>query len=176
MNTLLWHLRQATRPLGLSGWIGLALGGLALLLHLVGTQPLTERNAATGQRIEALRLAAATPATPEPLAEPAPLMNLPPAGAVDEEIGTLARLAQAHGIALPRGQYSATALTGTPLQRWQLTLPVEAEYPALMTWLAAALERLPGLTLDEMKLKRERIESPVLQAQLRLSVYGEKKP
>jgi hypothetical protein len=38
------------------------------------------------------------------------------------------------------------------------------------------LERLPNLTLDELKLKRERIESAELQAELRLSLFVENAP
>ena len=45
---------------------------------------------------------------------------------------------------------------------WQLVLPVEAPYSTLHAFPANALERLPNLTLDELKLKRERIESAEL--------------
>jgi hypothetical protein len=67
-------------------------------------------------------------------------------------------------------------LTGTSLRRWQLVLPLDASYPALHAFLAAALERLPNLTLDELKLKRDRIESTQLQAELRLSLFVEAAP
>ena len=77
---------------------------------------------------------------------------------------------------MPRGQYSVSPLAGTTLARWQLVLPVEAPYPALHAFLAAALERLPNLTLDELKLKRERIEASELQAELRLSLFVETAP
>ena len=42
--------------------------------------------------------------------------------------------------------------------------------------IAASLERLPNLTLDELKLKRDRIESGELQAELRLSLFVEASP
>ena len=77
---------------------------------------------------------------------------------------------------LPRGQYSVTPLTATSLLRWQLVLPVEASYPDLHAFIATALERLPNLTLDELKLKRERIEGEELQAELRLSFFVETAP
>lgn len=177
MNALLWHLRKALRPLGRTGLAGVALGVLALLLGLLGTRPLDADNAATRLRLDALKQAVATPRpAPEPFADADPLASLPPTGEAAQHIGELERLARAHGIALPRGQYSASAQAGTRLVRWQLTLPVEAEYPALVAWLAAAMERLPTLTLDDMKLKRDRIESRTLQAQLRLSLVVEATP
>ena len=55
-------------------------------------------------------------------------------------------------------------------------LPADAPDPALHAFLADALERLPNLTLDELKLKRERIEASELQAELRLSLFVETAP
>jgi hypothetical protein len=110
---------------------------------------------------------------PQPLN---PLAALPPTGTASQQIGELEQLARAHGLELPRGQYSVSPQTGTSLARWQLVLPVEAPYPALHAFIAAALERLPNLTLDEFKLKRERIESAELEAELRLSLFVEAAP
>ena len=105
-----------------------------------------------------------------------PLSLLPPTGEAAQLIGELERLARLHGLELPRGQYSVSSLTGTSLQRWQLVLPVKTAYPDLHAFLATALERLPNLTLDEVKLKRERIESAELQAELRMSLFVEAAP
>ncbi len=176
MNALIWRLRRSADRLGAAGLIGLSLGAAALLLYLAGTLPgdatLAERQA----QLAALRLKTAAPAATLPVQAVDPLTTLPPAGEAAEQIGELERLARAHGIALPRGQYSTSTLTGTSLQRWQLVLPVEAAYPALHAWLAAALERLPNLTLDEFRLKRERIESKAVQAELRMSLFVEATP
>lgn len=176
MNTLRWHLRRHARRLGLAGLGGIALGLLALVLHVADTLPRETHIAAQEARLDTLRQQAAAPAPVAQAATADPLATLPPTGEAARQIGELERLARAHGIALPRGQYSATAQTGTALTRWQLVLPVEAHYPALHAWLAAALERLPNLALDELKLKRERIESRMLQAELRLSLYVEATP
>lgn len=175
MNTLLWHVRRTAHRLGVAGIAGLVLGLLALLLHVSATLPRQAQLAEGQARLDALRQQAAAPA-PVIVETVDPLAALPLNGEAAQQIGELERLARAHGIALPRGQYSASPQAGTTLTRWQLVLPVEATYPALHAWLAAALERLPNLTLDEMKLKRERIESRTLQAELRLSLYVEGPP
>jgi hypothetical protein len=57
-----------------------------------------------------------------------------------------------------------------------MVLPVDADYPALHAFVAAALERLPNLVLDDVKLKRERIEDVELQAELRFSLFVETAP
>jgi hypothetical protein len=176
MNALRWHLHQWARRLGSTGLAGLGLLAAALLLQLTEVESLQRKAVAQHQKLAALRLAAATrDADPAP-APLNPLAMLPPTGEASQRIGELEQLAQAHGINLPRGQYSVAPLTGTTLARWQLVLPIEAPYPALHAFLAAALERLPNLTLDELKLKRDRIESAELQAELRLSLFVEAAP
>lgn len=177
MTAWLWQLRQAARRVGIGGLAGLGLLVTALLLHVfqVGAHQQTVR--AQQARLAALQemavRRAATPAPPPPLN---PLALLPPTGEASHLIGEVERLARAHGLALPRGQYSVSPLTGTSLQRWQLVLPVVGSYPALHAFIATVLERLPNLTLDELKLKRDRIESTQLQAELRLSLFVEATP
>ncbi len=176
MNTLRWHLYQWARRLGASGLVGLGLLAVALLLQVIQVESSQQAARAQHEKLAALRLAAIThDADPAPVPLN-PLAMLPPTGEASQRIGELEQLAHAHGISLPRGQYSVAPLSGTTLARWQLVLPVEAPYPALHAFLAAALERLPNLTLDELKLKRDRIESAELQAELRLSLFVEAAP
>jgi len=175
MNALRWHLHQWARRLGATGLAGLGLLAAALLLQLIQVESLQREAAAQHEKLAALRLAAAHDIAPAP-APLNPLAMLPPTGEASQRIGKLEQLAHAHGLALPRGQYSVTPLAGTTLARWQLVLPVEAPYPVLHAFLAAALERMPNLTLDELKLKRDRIESAELQAELRLSLFVEAAP
>lgn len=176
MNTLLWQLRQWARRLGATGLAGLALLAAALLLQLFQVAPLQRDTARQNDRLASLRLRAATPAATLAPTPANPLDLLPPAESVSQQIGELERLARAHGFQLQRGQYSVTSQAGTPLQRWQLVLPVETSYPILHAFLATALERMPNLSLDEFKLKRDRIESTQLQAELRLSLFVEAAP
>lgn len=177
MNDLVWHVRRLSRRLGTTGLVGLALLAIACLLAVAETMPARARIDALRVELGELRArAAARDAQPAAVAAPDPLAVLPPTGEAARQIGEIERLARAHGISLPRGQYRASVQTGTRLLRWQLTLPVESTYPDLVAWLAAAFERLPNLTLDEFKLKRERIESTTLDAELRLSLFVEATP
>ncbi len=175
MIALRWHLHQWVRRLGTTGLVGLGLLAAAVLLQLIQVGSLQRTAVAQHEKLAALRLAAAAHADPAP-APLNPLAMLPPTGEASERIGELERLAHAHGMRLPRGQYSVSPLAGTTLARWQLVLPVEAPYPALHAFLAAVLERLPNLTLDELELKREHIEASELQAELRLSLFVEAAP
>ena len=176
MNALRWHLNQWVRRLGITGLAGLALLALALLLQVTQVESLKRTAIVRQDTLASMRLAAATrEVVPEshPLS---PLSALPPTGTASQQIGELEQLARAHGLDLPRGQYSMAPLAGTSLQRWQLVLPVEAPYPVLHAFIAAALERQPNLTLDELKLKRDSIETGELQADLRMSLFLEATP
>ncbi len=176
MNALRWRVYQWARRLGAAGLAGLGLLMAALLLQMAQVEPMQRAAVAQREKLTLLQLnTAAQDSAPAPVPLN-PLAMLPPTGEAAQLIGELERMAQAHDLALPRGQYSVTPLAGTSLQRWQLVLPVEASYPALHAFIATALERLPNLTLDELKLKRERIEEEALQAELRLSLYVEATP
>lgn len=177
MNGWLWHLRQWGRRLGPAGLAGLGLLAVALLLQTIQVASLQKTTRTQQVSLAALQQAAARrAAAPLPPPPANPLSLLPPTGEAAQLIGELERLARLHGLELPRGQYSVSSLAGTSLQRWQLVLPVKTAYPDLHAFLATALERLPNLTLDEVKLKRERIESAELQAELRMSLFVEAAP
>ncbi|MHB1085936.1 MAG: hypothetical protein ACYCZA_13990 [Thiobacillus sp.] len=176
MNALRWHLNQWVRLLGTTGLAGLALLAVAVLLQMSRVDTLQHSIASQQSRLAALRLTAAThDITPAP-APLNPLAMLPPTNEASLLIGELEQLARVHGLDLPRGQYSVAPLAGTSLQRWQLVLPVEAPYPTLYAFIATALERQPNLTLDELKLKRDSIETDMLQAELRMSLFVEAAP
>jgi hypothetical protein len=176
MSAALWQLRLGARRLGAVGLAGLGLLAAALLMQGFRITSLQQTIHAQQARLATLQQAAARRETPPAAPPPNPLAGLPPSGEAAQLIGELEKLARAHGLELPRGQYSMAPLTGTSLRRWQLVLPLDAPYPALHAFLAAALERLPNLTLDELKLKRDRIESTQLQAELRLSLFVEAAP
>lgn len=172
MSTLIWTLRQWGRVLGGAGVAGLGALLLAVLIQL--TQVATLNTAAVEQRKRLATLkAAASTAEVLPVAPLNPLARLPPTGEAAQLIGELEQLARRHGLALPRGQYSVSTVDAANMQHWRLMLPLEADYPTLHAFLAAALERWPNLTLDELKLKRERIEMDQLQGEIRLSLFVE---
>jgi Tfp pilus assembly protein PilO len=176
MNALRWHLNQWARRLGTAGLTGLALLAIALLLQVTQVGSLKQSISAQHARLATLRMAADThDIVPAPVPFN-PLALLPPTSEASHLIGELQHLAQAEGLELPRGQYSMSPLTGTSLRRWQLVFPVEATYPALHDFIAAALERQPNLTLDELKLKRDRIDTEDLHAELRMSLFVETAP
>lgn len=181
MNAALWQLRQWGRRLGAGGLLGLTLLGLALGLFFMLVRPLHIQSRVHQQQIHQLRVAAQTIAAKPVTATPDPIAALPPDSTAATTLGELEQLAQAHGFELTRGQYSVAAVNGAAgnearLARWQMVFLVKTDYPALHAFVAAALERLPNLMLDEVKLKRERVEDVELQTELRFSLFVETTP
>ena len=108
MNALRWHLYQWARRLGASGLVGLGLLAVALLLQVTLVESSQQAARAQHYKLAAQRLAAIThDADPVPVSFN-PLTMLPPTGEAAQCIGELERLAHAHGISLPRGQYSVS--------------------------------------------------------------------
>lgn len=173
MNSLLWQLRQWGRRLGVVGLLGSALLVLALGLLFSMVKPLQHQSWQHAQQLDQLRIKAQTVPAEPLVATPDPIAMLPPDSSAAAALGELEQLARAHGFELTRGQYSVAAVNGAALARWQMVFQVQADYPALHAFVAAALERLPNLVLDEVKLKRERIEDEDLQAELRFGLFVE---
>ena len=172
MNTLLWHVHQWGRRLGRTGLAGLLILGIAALIHVGRTVPLEVETAVLEARASRLQ-ANATRVVPRAVVVPASgfIDTLPATTAAATVIGQLEQLARAHDLQLLRGQYTQTPVPGTALLRWQVSLPIKADYPRLIAFIADSLQAQPTLALDELKLKRETIETPTLDADLRFNLY-----
>lgn len=173
MNTLIWHAHQWARRVGRAGLTGLLMLLIAALIQFAHTRALYNETRALEDQIIALQIAATRTAT-------RPVIALPPSGFIDNlpdtsvtagVIGQLEQLAHVHGLRLLRGQYAQTPVSGTSLLRWQLSLPVKAEYPKIIAFAATSLQAVPSLALDEFKLKRDSIETATLDADLRFNLY-----
>lgn len=173
MNTLIWHAHQWVRRLGRTGLAGLLMMLVAAFIQFAHTRPLHNETRALEERILAMQIAAKRTVT-------RPITVVPPSGFIDRlpdtsvaagVIGQLEQLAHVHGLQLLQGQYAQTPVSGTSLLRWQLSLPVKAEYPKIIAFAATSLQALPSLALDEFKLKRDSIETATLDADLRFNLY-----
>lgn len=173
MNTLLWHAHQWARRLGRTGFVGLLMLLVAALIQFAYTGPMQSETRAQEARLLAMHHAANRVAARPVSTVPASglIDNLPDTAVASAVVGQLEQLAHAHGLQLLRGQYAQTPVTGTSLLRWQLSLPIKAEYPSIIAFVATSLQALPSLALDEFRLKRDTIETTTLDADLRFNLY-----
>lgn len=168
-----WFAYGAER-LGWPGLLGLALLLAALALDRFQTLPLETEAADLEARIQALALKprpAPGMASAPPLAESLPLDADAPEG-----VARLFSAAGHAGLSLEQGGYRRVPQGEGGPGRYQITLPVRGDYPALRAFLAEALERQPGLALDSLALSRESLTEPALEAKLGLTLYAREAP
>ena len=54
---------------------------------------------------------------------------------------------------------------------YEIELPVKASYTQLRHFIAQALSDIPSLALDDVSFKRQKIDDPMLDAQLKFTLY-----
>jgi len=57
------------------------------------------------------------------------------------------------------------------LARYEIALPIKGDYVSLRTFIAQVLEELPTLSLDAISLSRAGADAPVVNAELRFTLY-----
>lgn len=77
------------------------------------------------------------------------------------------------GLELDQGEYRLTEVKDANLRRYQFSLPVAGGYPEIRAFVAQALNADPALALTAIQLRRDRIESPDLEALLNFTLYLE---
>jgi hypothetical protein len=99
--------------------------------------------------------------------------HLRDAGSVTDQLARLNRIAAAHGVRLPRGEYRLVGEAGAPLRQYEVTFPIAAPYPSIRAFLAEALDQLPAVALEQVTFERKRIGDAGVEAQVRLTLYVE---
>lgn len=175
MSALLQRLRA---QLGAAGVAALALLAADLAFLALALQPLEERAARLERRLERV----APPRAPAPRgalvrAGAAPAAQLAAFYAYLERgpsppewLARLHAIAADAGLALPSAEYRLLG-TGTPLERYEIALPVTGTYAELRAFLEAALAGIPVLSLDAVSFTRQRADAPRVRAELKLTLH-----
>lgn len=90
---------------------------------------------------------------------------------VSEVLRRLGRIAQSKGLTLTETDFQATGEGLGGLRRLQLTLPLRAAYPQVRQFVEAVLLEFPGVSVDQMLLKRESVGQRQGEIRLRLSIW-----
>jgi hypothetical protein len=87
-------------------------------------------------------------------------------------LSQLFNLADKHGLAWKRGEFSHAPVDALALSRYQVSLPVSGSYGAIRAFVAEALSQDGMLSLDEWRMRRPDAASPQVQAELRVTLYA----
>lgn len=99
------------------------------------------------------------------------LAHFPPREQIGAALDDFSRLAGQNQLALPSGDYKLTEGKNLRLARYEIHFPVRGSYAQVYSLIAAALNAMPNLALDEIAIKRESRLAGEIEAQLRFSLY-----
>ncbi len=97
--------------------------------------------------------------------------EFPTEGCSPQLLEKLVVLASNHGLSLNDGEYKTTQDKVGKLVRYQMTLPVQGEYPQIRKFLAALPTELPAIALENVQFERPKIADPKVEAKIRLVLY-----
>ena len=89
----------------------------------------------------------------------------------EQQLKTLFDLAQKNNLRLSSAEYKSVPGKNSRVRTLQITLPVNATYPAIRQFAEQVLLAIPFASLDELRFRRDGIGNPLLEAHLRFSLY-----
>ena len=94
----------------------------------------------------------------------------PPTEQLTGELDRLYALARRANVELQQGEYRMEAKSAGPAA-YRISLPVRGAYPRIREFVDATLAEMPIASLDGLRVERRKAGDPVLEAQLRLTLY-----
>jgi Tfp pilus assembly protein PilO len=170
-------LAESVQYLGLPGVLGvglLVLALAALFSVVMPAQKELERSRTAQQRAEQMASAqAGGRSQPQTRADQLKTFfgAFPTEVEAADALQSIYDAASQNGVALPHGEYSRAVDDGTPLARYNITLPVVGSYEQIRGFIAAALAAVPTLALEHVDFQRQKIGDPQLEAKLRLTLF-----
>lgn len=175
---LQWEAQRQWRTLGGPCAIGAACLALACVAVQQG-KALTARQQHLAAQLAVAARQSALPPTPATLDTEADSLAafhayLPAHDSIPEQLKTLLEVAQKNGVTLAKADYKPQDDGNTAFLRYQVSLPVKAEYAQLQAFIVDALQELPTLTLDSVLFKREQIEAGEIDARIQFVLLVKK--
>lgn len=169
MKRPLVYTRFLAARIGIAGIAGIALLGFAAAFLLLAVLPLQEEVRTLAARTERLAApGAGKKAEPvDPAAAIATLLRELPT--LDKAPAYLARLqehARAHGIALEAGEYHVAIDRDAGVTRYQARFPLQGSYVQIRRFVAAAMDAVPTMTLEELSIRRTGIDAARVEARV----------
>jgi len=173
---IVWLARRALVGLRWPGLLGLSMLAVAAVVVFGLGRPMLERLAALDEEARALSARSGAVAKNAQTQTPAGQLAsffafFPPPSALPDLLSHVQRAARDNGIALARGEYRLVREPAFTLARYQITYPVQGSYAQVRGFVNDVLDALPAAALEEMTLKRESVDAPMVEARVRFSLY-----
>jgi len=97
--------------------------------------------------------------------------SLPPESEAPRLVGIVLKAAADQGIAPDKVEYQLSSNTTSPYSRYQLTLPMHAQYVSVRKFANQVLNTLPNAAISEMSFRRDESGDGLVEARLRITLY-----
>ena len=177
---LAWQARRLWRRLGWSAGAGAAALALAALALQQSGALLARQQVLAAQLAAAAKVAATLAATPAPAVPDdadgvaAFYAYLPAHDSIPDQLKELVEVAGKSGVTLAKAEYKPQSDNNAAFLRYQISLPVKAEYANVQSFIVGALQALPTLTLESVLFKREQIEAGEVEARIQFVLLVKK--
>ncbi len=176
LSAFSWRARRAFGALGWPGALGLALLGVGFVLYAGILVPMRQELIDVKQEARLLRQKSRLPATEIKVLNPAEQLAdfyrfFPSQDAVPDGMERIYAAAIAQGVSLERGDYQLASERDSKLIRYDIVFPVKGGYLQIRKFIAQVLNEVPNASLDSIMFTRQRINDPVIDAQLKFALY-----
>jgi type II secretory pathway component PulM len=99
----------------------------------------------------------------------------PRQGQLTDTVAKIFEAAAAQGISLQKGEYRVAEEADGHLRRFQIVLPIKADYPRIRRFLGKVAAEVPTAAIEHVQFERQKIADPQVEATIKLAVYLERK-
>ena len=97
--------------------------------------------------------------------------QFPSSNRSDEWLAKIYATAERQHIVLESGAYRLTGAETGNIRRYQITLPLRGSHVQIRRFLSELLSEVPAMSLDDISIKRETIDLPVVNAVIKLTLF-----
>jgi hypothetical protein len=169
---------EFARSLGIPGVAGVVLLAAAAIFWLAGLAPAQHDLDRTAAELDQLRERSRRVEAGLEKKQETPADQLksfyalfPTERQASESLQKIYQAAEKNQIVLPRGEYALTVDAKSNLAKYRITLPLRGTYEQIRGFIAAALEAVPTVSLDEIAFQRQKVGETNLEAKVRMTLF-----
>jgi hypothetical protein len=177
VGLVIWRLRRLARAVNWPSAVAVGLLAFEAAFYFSAMAPVLDQQAKLRSEVVLLSQASAqSRGHASPISDPrnelaefyATLAQ--PANAPDL-LRRLHRVARDQGLTLDQAEYRPLPDPEGKLTRYQILLPAKGTYPEVRRFLVQASGDVPGLAVDGINFQRQQIGDPVVEAQIKLTLF-----
>lgn len=175
-------LAEMAQRLGLPGLSGIALAALALAFFFSAVMPARkelERGRHEAQQLGEQQKRIESGLERKPAAPADQLKSFygmfPAEPAAAQWLEKVYDAAAKNNLTLLHGEYALTVDPKAELARYRITLPARGTYEQIRGFIAAALEAVPSLALDDVDFQRQKVGETQVEAKVRMTLFLSRK-